>query len=102
MNEEMKVEEMEIVNDRDEVISEDTCVELEESGNGIFGKLVFGAMIAGVGLGVAYLRKNRDKLDELRIKKLERKGYKVSKEDEFEDIYDDDFLEDKISEDISE
>lgn len=87
MNEEMmNLEEME----NTEVIELDD--ELETSNGGILGKIVVGTVIAAVGAGAALLYKNRGKLDEHRIKKLEKKGYAVYKIDdtvELEDNFDD-------------
>lgn len=88
MNEEMtNLEEMENV----EIIELDE--EPETSGGGILGKIVVGTVVAAVGVGAALLYKNKGKLDERRIKKLEKRGYVVYKtddSDESEDVVDDD------------
>lgn len=53
--------------------------EPEESGSGILGKVVIGALVV-VGAGVAALiYKNKGKLDERRIRKLEKKGYIIQR-----------------------
>lgn len=78
MNEEMRNENV----DNEELM--ETEVDQEISGGGLFGKLLFGAVVIGAGLaGLAY--KNRDKLEERRIKKLEKKGYIVCKKVENDD-----------------
>lgn len=50
----------------------------EASGGGIFGKVLLGLAAVGVGAAVLY-HKNKDKIDERRIRKLEKKGYQVTK-----------------------
>lgn len=66
---------------RNEEIMETTEVEkeLENSGNGLLGKALIGLGVAAVG-GTAYLLyKGKDKLEERRIRKMEKKGYTVIK-----------------------
>ena len=63
-------------NENLEVAENENC---EDSGKGILGKILVGAVIAaGAGVGAA-LYKNRDKLEQRRIAKLEKKGYRVFK-----------------------
>ena len=80
MNEETKV--------FDEITTEevDTTIEAieEESGGGLIamGAIAFGALIAGI---AAFVCDRNGKLDERRIKKLEKKGYVVSKPEPVEE-----------------
>lgn len=55
--------------------------EPEESGSGVFKKLAIGASIlGGIGLVTALtFKKNRAKLEERRIRKLEKKGYIIQR-----------------------
>lgn len=73
--EENKTMEMEVMND-DEVM--DTYETEETSGKGL-GVVAVGAVLAAVGVGIAVARKNKGKLDEWRIRRLEKKGYVVTK-----------------------
>lgn len=98
MSEEMKVEEMELVTNANEEVL-DTYEDSEVLGGGVLGKVLVGALITGAGLGAAYLCKNRGKLDEWRIKKLEKKGYQVYKADE---VYEDDEYFDEENSDVTE
>ena len=83
MNEEMRNENIET-----EEAAMDTCVETEASGGKGVGKLVVAA-IAVAGVGIALLHKNKDKLENRKIKKLEKKGYTVLKPREYDnDIVD--------------
>ena len=72
MNEEMVTyeerenTEMEVYNDH------------ETSGGGILGKVLVGAGIVAAG-AAALIYKNRDKLEARRIRKLEAKGYVITK-----------------------
>lgn len=84
MNEEIKNNEIEIVERELDIVDD----YYEESSNGISGKVVVGLGIVGIGLGLALYRKNKNKINEWRIKKLEKQGYVVSKlenDDYFED-----------------
>lgn len=63
---------------------ENTYVDSENSGGGILGKVVFVLVAAGTAVGVA-LWKNKDKLEARRIKKLEKKGYVITKPGETEE-----------------
>ena len=83
MNEEIRNNEMELVNNS-EVEVLDYSDNYEESGSGILGKVMIGAAIAGVGLGAVLLRKNRDKINDWRIRKLEKAGYTVAKVEDAE------------------
>lgn len=74
--------ENEVIDIQDEDVDVvETTEEATESKNGLLG-LVIGGAVAVVGAGVA-LYKNRDKIKQARvnrqIKKLEKKGYCVSK-----------------------
>ena len=92
MNEEIKNENMDLIEVEPQDM-EDTIVESEESG-GILGKLVLGGvLLAAAGGGLAFLRKkNKDKIEERRIKQLEKAGYvvitpePVAPNDEDEDV----------------
>ena len=77
MNEEIKNENMDLIEVESQDM-EDTIVESEESG-GILGKLVLGGvLLAAAGGGLAFLRKkNKNKIEERRIKQLEKAGYVV-------------------------
>lgn len=77
MNEEIKKEELEIM---EEVV--DDYNEVETSGSKMLATVVIGAVCAGV---AAILYKNRGKIEEWRIKRLEKKGYIVYKPDEVDD-----------------
>lgn len=57
---------------------ENTHVDSENSGGGILGKVVLGLVAGAVAVGVA-VWKNKDKLEARRIKKLEKKGYIITK-----------------------
>lgn len=50
----------------------------EETGNGIPVAAV-GALVVGIGLGVAAVKKGKGKLEKWNIKRLEKKGYVVAK-----------------------
>ena len=92
MNEEIKNENMDLIEVESQDM-EDTIVESEESG-GILGKLVLGGvLLAAAGGGLAFLRKkNKNKIEERRIKQLEKAGYvvitpePVAPNDEDEDV----------------
>lgn len=92
MNEEMELQEMELNND---IIEEEdyTYNECEDSDNNILGKVLVGGLIAAIGfgayVGVRKLKKKGSKLDEWRIKKLEKKGFIVTSDCEEESIWDD-------------
>lgn len=58
----------------------------EETGNGI-PVAVVGAAVVGIGLGIAAVKKGKGKLTEWNIKRLEKKGYVVTKpEDIVEEV----------------
>ena len=59
-------------------------LEPEESGNGFAGKLVAILAVGAVGVIGGLLYKNREKLEQRQIKKLEKKGYVIYKSDEVE------------------
>lgn len=93
MNEEMtNFEEME--NTEVSTINDD----FETSGGGIAGKIVVGTLaVAAVGAGAALLCKNKvkTKIEERRIKKLEKKGYVVYKPDEVVDEPEDEYFDEE-------
>ena len=60
----------------------------EETSDGKFPALALGVLALGVGLGVAAIKKGGDKLQEWKIKSLEKKGYIVSKPEDDEDVVD--------------
>ena len=63
-----------------EVMNETMEMAMEPVANtGGFGKFVAGAVVVLAGVGGALLYKNRNKLEERRIKKLEKKGYIIRK-----------------------
>ena len=91
-NEETKNEIMELDNDTEAEVYD--LEPEEESGNGILGKILIGAGVLAAGGLAALVYKNRDKLEERRIKKLEKKGYTVIRPEQFvEEDFDDDFEE---------
>lgn len=94
MNDELGME-VEIVNDNNEEVL-DTNEYSEESGGGNLGKIMVVAAIGVVGLGIACYRKNRGKLDQMRIKRLEKKGYQVYKID---DVYDEEDFDEESNDD---
>lgn len=49
-----------------------------ETSNGVLGKVLLGAAV-GIGGAAALIYKNRNKILDWRIKRLEKKGYKVEK-----------------------
>lgn len=70
MNEEMvTIENAEVV---------EVYEEAEKAGSGIIGKVILGLVAVGIGAG-ALVYKNRDKIEERRIRKLEKKGYVISR-----------------------
>lgn len=92
-NEETKNEIMELDNNETEM--DLYGLEPEEESSGILGKILIGAGVLAAGGLAALVYKNRDKLEERRIKKLEKRGYTVIRpEVEYEDDdFDDDFEE---------
>lgn len=98
MNEEKKIEEMVIEESPIEEVV-DTYPENETSSNNGYKKVVVGAVIAAASLGVLWWSKNRGKLDEWRIKKLEKKGYQVIKP---EIVEEDHFQGETFEEEIEE
>ena len=80
MNEEMKNFEE---NENTEVT--EICDDLETSDNGIVGKIVVGAVIVAVGAAAAFVYKNRAKIEERQIRKLEKKGYLISRPEDVAD-----------------
>ena len=74
MNEEIK--NVEAIEEPIEVVMEETV----PSGNGIGKAFVIGGVVAGVVAIVALARKYSYKFEEMQIRKLEKKGYKITKE----------------------
>lgn len=88
MNEEIKaVEAIEEPIEAIEVI-EDTV----PSGNGFAKVLAVGA-VAVAGVVVALVYKNRNKFEEMQIRRLEKKGYKITKEVDSENAVEADFTD---------
>lgn len=73
----------------DEIMTEevDTTIEAieEESGGSILGVLAVAAIAGATALG-GWLLKKSGKIDEHRIKKLEKKGYVVTKPEPIEEV----------------
>lgn len=59
--------------------------DLETSDNGLVGKIVVGAVIVAVGAAAAFVYKNRAKIEERQIRKLEKKGYLISRPEDVAD-----------------
>lgn len=76
MNEELKVME-EIENN--EAMEAEYHDEPVNTGNGGVGKIVFGVVAAAAGVGALVWHKTKDKREERTIRKLEKKGYVISK-----------------------
>lgn len=73
--EENKTMEMEVVNDN-EVMD---AYESDENSDKGFSIVKVGAVLAAIGVGIAVVRKSKGKLDDWRIRRLEKKGYTVTK-----------------------
>ena len=73
--EENKTMEMEVMNNNEAM---DTYEPEENSGKRI-SVVAVGAIAAGIGLGIVVAKKCKGKLEELKIKSLEKKGYVVTK-----------------------
>lgn len=85
MNEEIK--NVEAIEEPIEVVMEETV----SSGNGGRRLLMLGiGIVAGTVIGLIY--KNRNKFEEMQIRRLEKKGYKITKEGVTEAV-DTDFTE---------
>lgn len=71
----------------------------EETSDGKFPALALGLLALGVGLGVAAIKKGGGKLQEWKIKSLEKKGYVVSKpEDDVVDVEAEEVAEEEATE----
>lgn len=82
MNEELKVMEEQTNYEAEAEYYE----EPETTGNGIVGKIAIGAVAAVVGAGAFVYYKTKDKREQRTIRKLEKKGYVISKQiDEVEE-----------------
>ena len=103
MNEEIKNENMDLIEVEPQDM-EDTIVESEESGSGVLGKLVLGGvLLAAAGGGLAFLRKkNKDKIEERRIKQLEKAGYVVITPEPVEPNDEDEDVEEVVEEVVEE
>lgn len=77
MNEEMMTMVEEIENN--EVTDVEVYEEPAKSGNGIVGKIVVGTAVAVAGVGALVWHKTKAKREERTIRKLEKKGYVISK-----------------------
>lgn len=80
MNEEMMTT-MEETEEIEHLGTYEVIHEPESSNGGLIGKLVIGAAIVGAG-AAALIYKNRAKLEQKRIQKLEKKGYVIYKPEE--------------------
>lgn len=65
----------------------------DNSGSGIVGKVIIGLGAAAVVGTIAWLRKNRNKLTERQIAKLEKKGYVVHKPESTEGEVESNFVD---------
>lgn len=74
----------------EEIIEEvvENCDIPEVSSDNMIGKIVAGVVVVGTGVLAALAYKNKEKLDEIRIKKLEKKGYVVCKPEDDQDFDD--------------
>lgn len=77
------MEEIKNVNDIVEEIEEVNVTPEITGGN--LKKLAVGLGVGAVAVATAWVIKNKDKLDEWRIRKLEKKGYTVLKPEEVEE-----------------
>ena len=66
---------MEVMDNEVEVYN----MEPEETSGKRFPVLAVGAIAAGIGLAVVGIKKGKGKLEEMKIKSLEKKGYVVTK-----------------------
>lgn len=73
--EENKTMEMEVMNNNEAM---DTYEPEETSGKRI-SVVAVGAIAAGIGLGIAVAKKCKGKLEDWKVKSLEKKGYHVTK-----------------------
>lgn len=79
MNEELKVmEEIETYETTD-MVPVEYNEESESTGNGIVGKIAIGVVAAAAGAGAFVWYKTKAKREERAIRKLEKKGYVISK-----------------------
>lgn len=77
MNEELKVMEEQT---NYEATEAEYYEEPVETGNGVVGKIAIGAVAAVVGAGAFIYYKTKDKREQRTIRKLEKKGYVISKQ----------------------
>lgn len=80
MNEELKIMKEETENyEATELVPAEYHDEPETTGNGIVGKIVVGVVAVGAGVGALVWHKNKAEREERAIRKLEKKGYVISK-----------------------
>lgn len=90
MNEEIKVIDE---NEIEEVVMDNEEYP-ETSGGGILGVLALVGVAAGGAIG-GLIYKNRNKFEERKIKKLEKKGYIITKPEPVEDVEPEDYSDDE-------
>lgn len=90
MNEEIKVLDE---NEIEEVVMDNEEYP-ETSSNGILGVLALATVAVGGAVG-GLIYKNRNKLEERKIKKLEKKGYIITRPDPVEDVEPEDGSDDE-------
>lgn len=82
MTEEMRNEEMEVMEDEVTTYDLDEYDDEYEESSGILGKLVAGTVTAATAIGGVLVFKNKERInewrDKRRIEKLEKRGYVVS------------------------
>lgn len=79
MNEELKVMEEIETYEATEMVPAEYNEEPESTGNGIVGKIAIGVGLAVAGAGAFVWHKTKAKREERTIRKLEKKGYVISK-----------------------
>ena len=79
MNEELKVMEEIETYEETNMIPAEYNEESESTGNGVVGKIAIGIGLAVAGAGAFVWHKTKAKREERTIRKLEKKGYVISK-----------------------